>query len=140
MLIMCFFLPIRACPICCSGCSASQEIRVTRFVKPTIKPLACCICWTGSLGHAVFPPWNEGPNFGSYKIICYNWLRQSIMVGNMRKRKKGKKKKKTKEQVEALAMAIKTVLKQPEKNAQRDSGEKGWACYCCGKEGHLKWD
>ena len=37
-------------------------------------------------------------------------------------------------------MAMKTVLKQPEKNAQRDPGEKGWACYYCGKEGHLKWD
>ena len=24
------------------------------------------------------------------KIICYNWLRQSIMEGNVRKRKKGK--------------------------------------------------
>ena len=30
------------------------------------------------------------------------------------------------------------VLKQPEKNAQRDPGEKGWACYYCGKGGHLK--
>ena len=37
-------------------------------------------------------------------------------------------------------MAMKTVLKQPEKNSQRDPGEKGWACYCCGKEGHLKRD
>ena len=37
-------------------------------------------------------------------------------------------------------MAMKTVLKQPEKNAQGDPGEKGWACYYCGKEGHLKWD
>ena len=35
---------------------------------------------------------------------------------------------------------MKTVLKQPEKNAQRDPGEKGWACYYYGKEGHLKWD
>ena len=43
--------------------------------------------------------------------------------------------KRTKEQAEALAMAMKTVLKQPEKNAQRDPGEKGWACYYCGKEG-----
>ena len=30
-------------------------------------PLACCIRWAGLLGRAVFPPWNEGPNFGSYK-------------------------------------------------------------------------
>ena len=37
-------------------------------------------------------------------------------------------------------MAMKTVLKQREKNAQRNPGEKGWACYCWGKEGHLKRD
>ena len=37
-------------------------------------------------------------------------------------------------------MALRTVLKQPERNAQRDPGEKGWACYYCGKEGHLKRD
>ena len=37
-------------------------------------------------------------------------------------------------------MAVRTVLKQPEKNAQRDPGEKGWAYYYCGKEGHLKRD
>ena len=36
------------------------------FAQPTINPLACCICWAGLLGHAVFPPWNEGPNSGSY--------------------------------------------------------------------------
>ena len=61
-----WFLPIKACPICSSGCSASQEIRVTWFAQPKINPLACSICWTGSLGHVVSPPWNEGPNFGSY--------------------------------------------------------------------------
>ena len=32
------------------------------------------------------------------------------------------------------------LLKQPEKNALRDPGEKGWACYYCGKEGHIKRD
>ena len=37
-------------------------------------------------------------------------------------------------------MAMKTVLKQPEKNPQRDPGEKGWACCYCGKEAHLKQD
>ena len=36
------------------------------FAQPTINPLACCIRWAGLLGRAVFPPWNEGPNFGSY--------------------------------------------------------------------------
>ena len=35
---------------------------------------------------------------------------------------------------------VRTILKQPEKNALRDPGEKGWACYYCGKEGHLKQD
>ena len=58
------------------------------------------------------------------------------MIGNMRKRKV----EKTKEQVGALVMAVSTVLKQPEKNSQRDASEKGWACYYSGKEGHLKWD
>ena len=53
---------------------------------------------------------------------------------------KKERQRKTKEKVEALAMAMKNALKQPEKNAQRDPGEKGWACYYCGKEGHLKQD
>ena len=62
------FLPIKSLPNLLFGvCSASQEIRVNRFAQPTINPLTCCICWTGLLGRAVFPPWNEGPNFGSYK-------------------------------------------------------------------------
>ena len=66
-----WFLPIKACPICCSVCSASQEIRVTRL-QPKINPLACCICWTGLLGRVVSPPWNEGPNFGSYTSFLIN--------------------------------------------------------------------
>ena len=37
-------------------------------------------------------------------------------------------------------MAMKNFLKQPEKDAQRDLGKKEWACYYCGKEGHLKQD
>ena len=60
------------------------------FAQPTINPLACCICWAGLLGRAVFPPWNEGPNFGSYsctlpsvlprvhRLAC---LRSSLAVG-----------------------------------------------------------
>ena len=65
MLIVWFFCIQKACPICCSVCSASQEISHP-FAQPTINPLACCICWAGLLGHAAFPTWNEGPNFGSY--------------------------------------------------------------------------
>ena len=48
---------------------------------------------------------------------------------------KKERQKKTKEKVEAFAMAMKNFLKQPEKDAQRDPGEKGWACYNCGRRG-----
>ena len=37
-------------------------------------------------------------------------------------------------------MAMKTVVKQLEKNAQGDPGEKRWAGYYYEKEGHLKRD
>ena len=50
------------------------------------------------------------------------------------------RKRKTTEQAEALVMAVRTILKQPEKHAKRDPGEKRWSCYYCGKEGHLKWN
>ena len=51
-----------------------------------------------------------------------------------------KRQKRTRRKTDASTMAVRPALKQPEKNAQRDPGEKGWACYYCGKEGHLKWD
>ena len=66
-------------------------------------------------------------------------LAQTVYYGREYEEKK-ERQKKTKEKAEAFAMAMKNVLKQPEKNAQRGPGEKGWACYCCGKEGHLKRD
>ena len=66
-------------------------------------------------------------------------MAQTVYYGREYEEKK-ERQRKTKEQVEAFAMAMKTVLKQPERNAQRDPGEKGWACYCCGTEGHLKRD
>ena len=53
---------------------------------------------------------------------------------------KKERQRKTKEKAEAFTTAMKNALKQPEKNAQKDPGEKGWACYYCGKEGHLKRD
>ena len=49
-----------------------------------------------------------------------------------------KRQKRTRRKTDASTMAVRPALKQPEKNAQRDPGEKGWACYYCGKEGHLK--
>ena len=66
-------------------------------------------------------------------------LAQTVYYGREYEEKK-ERQKKTKEKAEAFAMAMKNVLKQPEKNAQRDPGEKGWTCYYCGKEGHLKRD
>ena len=66
-------------------------------------------------------------------------LAQTVYCGREYEEKK-ERQKKTKEQVEAIVMAVRTILKQPEKNVQRDPGEKGWACYYCGKEGYLKRD
>ena len=51
-----------------------------------------------------------------------------------------RRKKRTRQKTEAPTMAVRSTLKQPEKNAQRNPGEKGQACYHCGKERHLKWD
>ena len=59
-------------------------------------------------------------------------LAQTVYYGREYEEKK-ERQRKTKEQAEAFAIAMKSVLKQPEKNAQRDPGEKGWACYYCGK-------
>ena len=67
-------------------------------------------------------------------ITCCKWLRQFVMAG--RRRRRGRKRP---GKTEAWAMALRSALKQPEENAQRDPGEKGWTCYYCGKEGPLKW-
>ena len=65
-------------------------------------------------------------------------MAQTVYYSREYEEKKEREKKK-KEQVEALVMAVTTVLKQPEKTAQRDPGKKGWACYYC-KGGHLRQD
>ena len=80
--------------------------------------------------------WAYGPNQSSDNLLQ---LAQTVYYGREYEEKQ-ERQRKTKEQAEAFAMAMKTILKQPEKNAQRDPGEKGWACYYCGKERHLKWD
>ena len=80
--------------------------------------------------------WIYGPNQSLDNLLQ---LAQTVYYGREYEGKK-ERQRKTKEKVEALAMAMKTNLKQPEKNNQRDPGEKGWACYHCGKEGHLKRD
>ena len=80
--------------------------------------------------------WTYGPNQSLDTLLQ---LAQTVYYGREYEEKK-ERQKKTKEKAEAFAMTMKNVLKQPEKNVQRDPGEKGWACYYCGKEGHLKWD
>ena len=70
-------------------------------------------------------------------VFRYSVTTGSVYYGREYEEKK-ERQKKMKEKAEAFAMAMKNVLKHPEKNAQRDPGEKGWACYYCGKEGHLK--
>ena len=51
-------------------------------------------------------------------------LLQTVYYGREYEEKK-ERQKKTKEQVEAFTMAMKNILKQTDKNAQRDPGEKG---------------
>ena len=67
MLIVWFFLHIKSFRILLFGVLCLVGDSSHPFAQPTINPLACCICWAGLLGRAVFPPWNEGPNFGSYR-------------------------------------------------------------------------
>ena len=65
--------------------------------------------------------WVYGPNQSLNTLLQ---LAQTVYYGREYEEKK-ERQKRTKEQAEALAMAIRPVLKQPEKNAQRDPGEKG---------------
>ena len=62
-----------------------------------------------------------GPNQSLDSLLQ---LAQTVFYGREYEEKK-ERQKKTKEEVEALVMAVRTVLKQPEKNAQRERGEKG---------------
>ena len=86
--------------------------------------------------HRKLLKWAYGPNQSLDTLLQ---LAQTVYYGREYEERK-ERQKKTKKKAEAFTMAMKNVPKQPEKNAQRDPGEKGWACYYCGKEGHLKWD
>ena len=66
-------------------------------------------------------------------------LAQMVYYGREYK-EQNKRLKRTRQKTESTTMAVRSALKQPEKNAQRNSGEKGWTCYYCGKEGNYKWD
>ena len=80
--------------------------------------------------------WAYGPNQSLDTLLQ---LAQTVYYGREYEEKK-ERQRNTKEQTELFSMALKTILKQTEKNAQRVPGEKGWAFYYCGKEGHLKQD
>ena len=65
-----WFLSIKSLPNLLFGVLCLPGDQSHPVAQPTINPLARCICWAGLLGRAVFPPWNEGPNFGSYSC-CF---------------------------------------------------------------------
>ena len=65
-----FFLHIKSSPNLLFGVLCLPGDQSHPFAQTTINPLACCNCSDGLLGRAVFPPWNEGPNSGSYTMSC----------------------------------------------------------------------
>ena len=65
-----------------------------------------------------------GPNQSLDSLLQ---LAQTVYYGREYEEKKGR----------TFAMAMKTVLKQPEKNAQRDPGDKVWACITVDRKGIL---
>ena len=75
-----WFLSIKSLPNLLFGVLCLPGDQGHPFAQPTINPLACCICWAGLLGRAVFPPWNEGWNFGSY-ILFMEFPRQEYWSG-----------------------------------------------------------
>ena len=75
--------------------------------------------------------WAYGPNQSLDNLLQ---LAQTVYYGREYEEKK-ERQKKTKEKAEAVAMAMKNVLKQPEKNAQRGPGEKGWAAITVERRG-----
>ena len=80
MLIVCFFLHIKSLPNLLFGVLCLPGDQSHPFAHPTINPLACCICWAGLLGRAVFPPWNEGLNSGSYIMLLLFFIDTDWLV------------------------------------------------------------
>ena len=76
-----WFLSIKSLPNLLFGVLCLPGDQSHPFVQLTINPRACCICWAGLLGRAVFPPWNEGPNFGSYRTKVKRQNRETDAVG-----------------------------------------------------------
>ena len=76
-----WFLSIKSLPNLLFGLLCLPGDQSHTFAQPTINPLACCICWAGLL---VFPPWNEGPNSGSYTYS----LEKTLMLGKIEGRRR----------------------------------------------------
>ena len=72
-----------------------------------------------------------GPNRSLDNLLQ---LTQTVYYSREYEGKKDRQKK-TKKQAEALVMAVRTVLKQPKKTAQRDPGEKGWVAITVERRG-----
>ena len=90
---------------------------------------------TTDISHKL-PKQEFGPNQCLEKLLQ---LAQTVYYGREYEEEKWQQKR-TRDKVQALVMTAETVMNQPEeKNSQRNPGEKGWACYYCGKEEHLKW-
>ena len=93
MMIVCFFLHIKSLPNLLFGVLCLPGDQSHPFAQSTINPLACCICWAGLLGRAVFPPWKEGPNSGSYngttdglkigKKVCEGYILSPYLFNSM---------------------------------------------------------
>ena len=80
-----------------------------------------------------------GPN-QSLKTCC-NSLRWYIKVQNMRRKIwKKKKKKEPDKRLKLQQWLLDMLWNSLRKTAQRNPDEKGWICYYCEKERHLKWD
>ena len=79
-----FFLHIKSLPNLLFGVLCLTGDQSHPFAQPTINPLACCICWAGLFGRAVFPPWNEGPNLGSYTFTFIKRLFSSSLLSAIR--------------------------------------------------------
>ena len=87
-----WFLSIKSLPNLLFGVLCLPGDQSHPFAQPTINPLACCICWAGLLGRAVFPPWNEGPNSGSYswKILMIQKSKRITVVNSLTRQERMK--------------------------------------------------
>ena len=95
------------------------------------------------------PPGSVRGTFFQRKPLTFPPLMETREGNKTRKQRKGTDtcKNRRKKEPKVASKRLKTqqwlldmLWNSLRKNAQRNLGEKGWACYYCGKEGHLKWE